>query len=338
MVNRETYAKAGVDIDKKAKAIEALKKELKIEKSSLLDLGHFTGLISFGKDFLTLCTDGVGTKILVAKALGKYDTIGIDCIAMNVNDTICIGARPLAFVDYLSMAQPDEKIASAIGKGLNKGAFDASVEIVGGEIAIMPELINGIDLAGSCLGYVKKNKVITGEKIEEYDTIIGLKSSGIHSNGLTLARKVFEKNNISYKEKIPGLKGTVGEELLIPTKIYVKPLLELIKKFDIHGIANITGGGLRNIIRLNKNFEFIIDEPFEPQKIFDVIMELGKIEQKEMYQTFNMGMGATLIVSRKHADKVLEFLKNKAEAKVVGYVKKGRGVYLKEHRLRYIGY
>src|SRR5512137_2432516 len=209
MPKRMTYAKAGVDIDKKSSSIAALVDHLKYKKKGLgkpIDLpGHFTGLIDFGSFALTLCTDGVGTKLLVADALKKWDTVGIDCIAMNVNDTICVGSEPIAFVDYIAIDRPDEKVTSEVGKGLEAGAKMSNMTIVGGEIAVLPELVKGFDLAGTCLGMVEKSRIITGADISIGDALIGLPSSGIHSNGLTLARRIFEKNGIGFKERVKGL-------------------------------------------------------------------------------------------------------------------------------------
>ena len=226
MPKRMTYAQAGVDIDKKSRSISALVGHLKFKREGLgapIDLpGHFTGLIDFGDYALTLCTDGVGTKLLVADAMRKWDTVGIDCIAMNVNDTICVGSEPIGFVDYIAIDRPDKKVTSEVGKGLERGAEMSNMTIVGGEIAVLPELVKGFDLAGTCLGMVKKNEIITGDAIKPGDALIGLPSSGIHSNGLTLARKIFEKNRIGYREKVKGLNRSVGMELLEPTTIYVR--------------------------------------------------------------------------------------------------------------------
>jgi phosphoribosylformylglycinamidine cyclo-ligase len=315
-----TYAKAGVDIDKKSSSIAALVEQLKFRRSGFgkpIDLpGHFTGLIDFGDIALTLCTDGVGTKLLVADALRKWDTVGIDCIAMNVNDTICVGAEPIAFVDYIAIDKPNESLTAQVGQGLEKGAEMSNMTIVGGEIAVLPELVVGFDLAGTCLGAVEKNKIITGERIKAGDALVGLPSSGIHSNGLTLARKIFENNGIKYRDKVKGLPRSVGLELLEPTTIYVRQVLKLLRKHDVHGMANITGGGLRNLIRLKKGIGFEIDNPMKPQPVFKVMQELGDISDKEMYQIFNMGMGFAMVVPGRIAD---DFVKEAGKgARIVG--------------------
>jgi phosphoribosylformylglycinamidine cyclo-ligase len=340
MPKRMTYAQAGVDIDKKSRSISALVEHLKFKREGLgapIDLpGHFTGLIDFGKYALTLCTDGVGTKLLVADAMRKWDTIGIDCIAMNVNDTICVGSEPIGFVDYIAIDRPDKKVTSEVGKGLERGAEMSNMTIVGGEIAVLPELVKGFDLAGTCLGMVKKDEIITGDAIKPGDALIGLPSSGIHSNGLTLARKIFEENRIGYKEKVNRLRRSVGMELLEPTTIYVRQVLKLIDKFDVKGMANITGGGLRNLIRLKKGIGFEIEDPVRPNPIFNVMQELGNVTDNEMYQTFNMGMGYCMVVPERESSDVVKAAGK--GAKVVGHAVRSNRVTVPGLGLKYSKY
>ena len=335
-----TYAKAGVDIDKKSRSIAALVGHLKYKRKGMgrpVDLpGHFTGLVDFGDMALTLCTDGVGTKLLVADALEKWDTVGIDCIAMNVNDTICVGAEPIAFVDYIAIDKPDERVTSEIGKGLEAGARLSNMTIVGGEIAVLPELVRGFDLAGTCLGMVEKKRIITGDGIRPGDAVVALPASGVHSNGFTLARRVFEQNGIGLKDRVEGLTRPVGLELLTPTTIYVKQVLRILEKHEVRGMANITGGGLRNLIRLKKGVGFEISDPIEPNAIFGVMQELGGVSDQEMYQTFNMGMGYCMIVPE---DEVKGVVKAAGKgAKVVGGTVKGAGVSVPGLGLRYDKY
>ena len=321
MPNEMTYAKAGVDIDKKSDSIAALVEHLAFRRKGLgapLEIGeHFTGLIDFGDMALTLCTDGVGTKLIVANEMRKWDTIGIDCIAMNVNDTICVGAEPVAFVDYIAIDRPNSEITSQVGEGLETGARKANVTIVGGEVAVLPEIVNGFDLAGTCLGAVKKERIVSGEDIRPGDSLIGLASTGIHSNGLTLARKIIEANELAMKDKVGGLPREIGIELLEPTEIYVRQVLELLGDFRITGMANITGGGLRNLLRLKKGIGFEIDEPMPPSPIFDVLQDLGGVLDKEMYQTFNMGMGFSIVAPEDDASGIVGRLGN--GAKVIGH-------------------
>ena len=337
-----TYAESGVDILKEEKAIKGLLSSIKSQRKGFGKPlgGHYAGMIDFGEYALVLCTDGVGSKVKIASEFKKWDTVGIDCIAMNVNDAICVGAEPIAFVDYLAIDEPKPEITKEIGKGLAKGAEQANIWIIGGETASLPEIINGFDLAGTCLAYVEKDKIVTGEKIVSGDSIIGLSSSGLHSNGYTLARKVLENTNLIYHNKFPdgSYKGKIiGEILLTPTQIYVNETLELLKKINVHGIAHITGGGLRNLPRLNKYVKFVIENPFEPQPIFRFLQKNGNIEDKEMYQTFNMGMGLAIIVSEKNVRESMNILDkySKSKVKIVGKIEKGKGVELQKLGLKF---
>jgi len=328
-----TYAESGVDIEKEEQAIKGILSNIKSKRKGVGKPlgGHYAGMIDFGENALVLCTDGVGSKVKIASDIEKWDTIGIDCIAMNVNDAICVGAEPLAFVDYLAIDDPVPKITKEIGKGLEKGAELSNISIIGGETASLPEVINGFDLAGTCLAYVKKSEIITGEKISPGDVIIGLKSSGMHSNGYTLARKVIEKSKLSYNDNFPNdayPNKKIGEILLTPTQIYVKEIVELLKKVKVHGLAHITGGGLRNFSRLNKNAKFIINDPFEAQPLYKFLQEYGNIDDKEMYKTFNMGMGFAVILHEKDVDNTIKIFKkySHVDAKIVGKIEKGNGV------------
>jgi len=342
LLKKLTYAKSGVDIFKEEKAIEGIISNIKFQRKGIGRPlgGHYAGMIEFGEYALVLCTDGVGSKVKIASELGKWDTVGIDCIAMNVNDAICVGAEPVAFVDYLAIDDPKEEITREIGKGLARGAELANISIIGGETASLPEIISGFDLAGTCLAYVKKDEIITGEKITHGDVIIGLSSTGIHSNGYTLVRKVIQENKFSYSDKFPdgSYRGkTIGDVLLTPTQIYVKETIELFKKVKVHGIAHITGGGLRNLPRIKKEVNFFINNPFEPQPIFKFLQDYGNIDNKEMYQTFNMGMGLIVVVSEKDTEKSLNILKkhSKSNVKKVGKIEKGSGVFFKKLGLNY---
>jgi len=225
-------------------------------------------------------------------------------------------------VDYIAIQKPDERVMEEIAVGLEKGCEIANITLVGGETATLPEMINGIDLVGTAIGVVEKDKIITGEKIEIGDVIVAIESSGIHSNGLTLARKVVEKSGLSYEDEFDG--KTIGEELLTPTRIYIE-VLDIVKNYDVHGLAHITGGGMLNLKRL-KNVRFVIDKPLKPQKIFSFIQELGNVDEDEMYRTFNMGMGFMIILPKDEAKKI-------NIGKIVGYVDEGSGVYVKDLRI-----
>jgi len=328
-----TYAKAGVDIDKESLAIKALgeklKKTLDFRKGrageSLLSQGHFASLVSLdGERALALSADGVGTKLLVAQALNRYDTVGMDLIAMNANDVICAGAEPLVLVDYIAMEEPDEEVMAQLGEGLARGAEKAGVAIVGGESATLPEMVRGFDLAGLIVGLVDKKDIISGQNIAPGDIVIGLESSGIHSNGLTLARKLIFSHYQLEDEIFPGRKA--GEELLEPTKIYVREVLDCLGKVEVKGLANITGGGLENLARIT-TYGFEIHSLPEPPEIFTLVQELGKVREREMFRTFNMGIGFCVVVGEEEAGRVIEICRSHGTgATEIGRVVEGGGV------------
>ncbi|ENN96030.1 phosphoribosylaminoimidazole synthetase [Methanocaldococcus villosus KIN24-T80] len=320
-----TYKDAGVDIEFEDKVIKALTSKIKFKRNDFKPVlkYHYAGAVEFGDYYLVLTTDGVGSKMIVAEMANKFDTVAIDMIAMNVNDAICIGAEPIALVDYIACGRITEEIAEQIGEGLNRGAEEANINIIGGETATLPEMVNGIDLAGTVLAIVKKDKIITGEKVKEGDVIIGLRSSGIHSNGLTLARKVlFDIAKLQVFDKLSYGK-TVAEELLTPTRIYVKPVLEMVNSLDIHGLAHITGGTYRKLRRLNSDVVYYINNLPEPQPIFKEIQRLGDIEIGEMFKTFNMGIGFCVITSEDNAKDVIKISKRYGiDAQIIGEVLK----------------
>jgi phosphoribosylformylglycinamidine cyclo-ligase len=281
---------------------------------------------------LALHTDGVGTKVLVAQQMKCFDTIGIDCIAMNVNDIICTGAEPFAFVDYIGLKKVNDELVKKIVKGLIAGAKVAKTAIVGGETAVVPELLAGendemFDLAGTAIGIIPNKRLLLGNDIKIGDIILGLESSGLHSNGYTLARKVLSKYSL---DEIPDfLNQSVGEELLIPTKIYVQPVMELIKdrKVTIHGLAHITGGSFTKLQRLNNKVRYNLSNLSSPFGIFKQIQKDGKIDVKEMYRTFNMGIGFCIILPKANVDKTISIIeKNKMKVYQIGEVdSKGNG-------------
>ena len=315
--------KYGVNV-KKVRGIQAsINKAIFAGQKGAL-VGHYAGIVPFKGEKLAIHTDGVGTKVLVAQAVRKYDTVGIDAIAMNVNDIICIGARPLSGVDYLAVAKEDEYLISEIMKGLVKGAKESNISIVGGETAIMKDVIKGgerpFDLAFTALGVVEK--YTTGAASRPGDVMSGLGSSGIHSNGYTLARKA-----LSMKKW--------GKEMLKPTKIYVRPVMEMLHKSKVHGLAHITGGAFSKLTRLNKKVRFQIDDPMKPQKIFrEIWKSVGS--EKEMYRTFNMGIGMVVVAPAREEKSILSIAKkHRVKAQVIGSIERGKGVYLGKTRLDY---
>jgi len=319
------YSEAGVDIDLEATAIKSLIKNLTYRRKGnytmLGNVGHFAGLIDFGPKVLALTTDGVGTKMLVADKLGDWSTVGIDCIAMNVNDLYVMHMEPVAFVDYIATDKLSVEKMAQIGIGLNEGAKRANIDIVGGETASLKGLVNGLDLAGTCFGIQDKGKIVTGEKIRPGDKIIGVPSTGVHSNGISLARMVVEKY-ADYDEKLSTGK-TLGRELLTPTRIYHESLA-VAGSCTVHGMCHITGGGLLNFLRLS-SYGFRFDAPLRPPAIFSWIQETGKISDVEMYRTFNMGMGYAYVVPPVSVDEVTKMVPG---AQVVGEVTEKPGAWL----------
>ena len=292
--------------------------------------GHYAGLVKLGHETIALHADGVGTKVIVAQMMNKFSTIGIDCIAMNVNDVICVGAQPSAFVDYIALRHTNESLLREIAQGLVKGAQQSKMAIVGGETAILHDIITGeggnaFDLAGMVMGIVM-DKPILGRMIKPGDIILGVESSGLHSNGYTLARKVL-LSKYSVDDHADHLAQTVGEELLMPTRIYVSPVIEILKKkIRLHGLANITGGGFTKLPRLSLRVRYVFDNLPTPLGIFQQIQADGNIENKEMYRTFNMGVGFCLVAPRASADDIISiFKKYKMHCGVVGRIEKGRG-------------
>ena len=315
-----TYAESGVDIRKEEETIKALTGKLSYIREGLgaplTGIGHYAGLLDFGEYALGLATDGVGSKVLIANEMRRWNTVGIDCIAMNVNDLLAIGAEPMAFVDYLALEKHDEAFAEQIGEGLLKGAEISRMSIVGGETATLPDIIKGFDLAGTCLGMVKKGEIVTGEKVQVGDVIVGVPSNGVHSNGYTLVRKIIEESEYSYQDPCPyDASKTIGEDLLIPTRIYIE-VLDALKECEVHGLAHITGSGLLKLKRVTKlGFDFY--DPLEPQEVFKFLQKEGGVEDLEMYKTFNMGMGFLLILPEKDAARAAEITGGKIVGKIV---------------------
>jgi phosphoribosylformylglycinamidine cyclo-ligase len=298
----------------------------------LSGFGHYAALIEIGSRIMALHSDGVGSKILIAHLMKKYDTIGIDCIAMNVNDIICVGAMPIGFLDYIALSSPDPNLVKEVFRGLSKAAKQCGMAIIGGETAIVPDLLHKIDstsfdLVGTVFGIVNKKSLVLGEKIKEGDVILGVESSGLHSNGYSLARKVL-LSKYKMNESAQFIKDSVGEELLRPTRIYVKPINELLNtaRISVHGLAHITGGSFTKLSRLSKKVNYKLDNLPEPKGVFRLIMEDGHIQPREMYSTFNMGIGFCIILSKSSVNnaKVI-FKRNKMKCTQIGLIEKGSG-------------
>ncbi len=335
--SRMTYAKAGVDSRHVREAHKVLARRLESTFQTrrgrvgwpLFPIGHYAGLVDLGGGrVLSLHTDSVGTKVLVAQMMRKYDTVGIDCVAMCANDLICTGAEPISFLDYMAMSKPDRAVVEEVAVGLVRGAKEAGMAIVGGETAIVPELLaedGGFDLTGFAAGVCKKRELILGDRVVEGDCLVGVASSGIHSNGLSLARKVLLKK-YDLTDTPGDLGRSLGMELLEPTRIYVKPVRELLKRTGIHGLAHITGGGaflkLERVLRSGRLGTDLSDLP-EPPEIFRLIQKTGRVSDREMYRTFNMGIGFVVVCPDSQSSRVIRvFGKYGQKALRIGRVEK----------------
>lgn len=306
-----TYRDAGVDIDKANVFVEAIQKDIKttLTSSVLRRKGSFGGLYSlaskkYQKPVLVSSTDGVGTKLLIAQSLGIHQTVGIDLVAMNVNDILCVGAQPLFFLDYIACGKLDPKVLKSVMKGIVEGCRQAGCSLIGGETAEMPDMYkpSEYDLAGFTVGVIEEKRIVDGSKINAGDVVIGLPSSGFHSNGYSLVRKVFSKSELK----------TMAREILAPTKIYVREVHKVLQSFDVHGMAHITGGAyyekLTKILPAGLCFN-IYRGSWPVPKIFHILQKKGKIDESEMYKTFNMGIGFALVVSAKDQERLRRLLK-----------------------------
>lgn len=337
------YKASGVDVDAANKEVDLLKDIVKktYSKGVLSELGGFSGIFEldineYKNPVLVSGTDGVGTKLKLAFMMDKHDTVGIDCVAMCANDILCQGAKPLFFLDYIATGKLIPEKMAQIVSGVAKGCLESECALIGGETAEMPGFYsNGeYDIAGFCVGVVDKQKIITGENIKPGDIILGLPSSGVHSNGFSLIRKLFFKDN-KYKvdDYIEEFGKTLGEELLTPTRIYVKEVLDLLKNYEIKAMSHITGGGFyENIPRmLNDGLRAVINmSEFSTPAVFQYIQKLGEIEIKEMYRTFNMGIGLVMVLDQEIANNIISQYESRSEKiYIVGEIIEGeRGIDL----------
>jgi phosphoribosylformylglycinamidine cyclo-ligase len=320
----DAYAAAGVDTRRADEAVGALVGvlrtiELSRPSASVIPSGHYASVLRVAPNLgIALTTDGVGSKLVVAEQADRLETVGIDCIAMNVNDVVCVGAEPIAMVDYLAVEQADARALERIAIGLKAGAEQAGIEIPGGELAVLPELIrghpspHGFDLCGTAIGTVKLDAIVTGEAIRPGDALVGLPSSGLHSNGYTLARRIlFEEAGLGLGDTPPELTGrTVADALLEPTVIYVRAIVKLLGSgVPVRGLAHITGGGLLNLLRLGgQRVGFAIEQPLPAPGVCELIARLGRIPPAEMWEVFNMGCGFVVVVPQERAGDAADLL------------------------------
>ena len=312
MSSSDAYAKAGVDQGAADSAVAGLVRALGSiqlgRPSAQVPLpGHYASVIKIDeRTGIALSTDGVGTKLMIAEELGRFDTIGIDCVAMNVNDVICVGAEPLAMLDYIAIEKADPRVCEAIGVGLARGAEKAGIEIPGGELAQLGQLVRGVDVSGACFGTVALDAIVDGSAVEPGDVVIGLPSTGLHSNGYTLARSAL--SGIPLDDERLG--RPLGEALLEPTEIYVKPVVELLRsEAEVRGLAHVTSGGTGNLLRLAADVGYEIDDPLPVPPIFELIRERGDVSEEEMREVFNMGCGFCVVVPAADEAAALELLR-----------------------------
>src|SRR5688572_19331235 len=323
------YAESGVDTAQSDAAVQALVSVLGTidtgrESRAVMRSGHYANVLRLDETTgIALSTDGVGSKVIVAEQLGRFDTVGIDCIAMNVNDLVCVGAEPIALLDYIAVEQADAEMLRQIAEGLKAGAEQAGIEIPGGELAQLPEVIRGhpsprgFDLVGACVGLVKLDEIVTGDRIAPGDAVVGVPSSGLHSNGYTLARGALTDLDEAYGD------GTIGDALIEPTRIYVREVLELLRSdVDVRGLAHITGDGFLNLGRLEAQVGYRITDPLPPQPIFELIADRSGTPPEEMYEVFNMGCGLCCVVPQEDAARAAATL----DGKVIGEVTARAGV------------
>jgi len=307
----------------------------------VLPIGYFANVIELDGAGIALCTDGVGSKTIIATMMQKYDTIGIDCIAMNVNDMICVGATPLSLVDYIAIERADASMLDAIGAGLCAGAKMANISISGGETAQLKDIVKGFDLVGMAVGRVDVDKVIYGKEVAEGDVVIGVRSNGVHSNGLSLARKAFFENH-SYRvdHKFDELDVTLGEELLRPTDIYVPEAMEILRRVKgVKALINVTSDGLLNLARVEAQVGFEIDRLFEPNPIFPLIQRHADVADYEMFEVFNMGTGFCYVVDPKDEALTISILKRHSrEAQRIGYAVSDPKRHVRIHERNLLGY
>ena len=277
-----------------------------------LDIGYFANVIPVAPNLgIAISTDGVGTKLLVAQAAARYDTVGIDCVAMNVNDVLCVGARPVALVDYIAVEEADAELLGPLGQGIARGCELAGVSCPGGELAQVREMIRGVrpgrafDLVGTAIGTIGLDRMVTGDAVRAGDVLLGVESTGLHSNGFTLARRaLLERGGLALDGHVSELGGTLAEELLRPTQIYVRPVLGVLDAgLPVHALAHITGDGLFNLVRTARPVGFDVEHWPAPPPIFDLVQRLGDVTDEEMFRAFNMGIGFCLVVASDSADR-----------------------------------
>lgn len=341
-----TYQRSGVDRGTVADGLAALLSSVRYRAPPgsgrvVRVPGHYAGMIRLGRETVAITTDTVGTKGLLAEQVGSWEGVGEDIVGVNVNDLAAVGARPCGLVDCLSLPVPTPEVMAAIGRGLDRGLAKAQCPLLGGETAVVPELVRGVDLGGTAIGFFPRGRApVTGARIRAGDTILGIPSNGFHANGYTLVRRLLRERAIALDRPRDGSDTPLGLELLEPTRIYVRPVEAIAGLAAVHGLAHISGGGVRNLVRLHPKVRFVLDDWPSPEGLFEWVRRAGDIDLAELYQTFNVGIGFVVVVATPRVADVRRRLARAGarDAVVVGRVAKGSGVELPAHGLRFEGY
>jgi phosphoribosylformylglycinamidine cyclo-ligase len=341
-----TYAASGVPRPEIARAVAALLRAARYRAPassgrSIPAPGHYAGLLRLGAETLAVTTDTVGTKVLLAERLGRWEEVGEDAVAINVNDLAAVGARPAGLVDTILCERPDPSTFVAVGRGLARGLARAHCSLLGGETAVVREIVRGVDLGATAIGFFPRGRSpILGERIAPGDRILGIPSSGFHANGFTLLRRIVREARVDLAVPRPGGRTPVGRELLLPTRTYTDVAESLGARSYTHGLAHLSGGGVRNLPRIGPRVRFVLDAWGTPPSLARWLQQLGGVSDREMFQTFNMGYGFAAVVAATRVEVALRALREAgfADARPIGIVEPGRGVTLPEFGLRYEGY
>jgi phosphoribosylformylglycinamidine cyclo-ligase len=303
--------------------------------------GHYAGLLRIGHETIAITTDTVGTKVLLAEEMGRWEEVGEDVVGVNVNDLASMGARTAGLVDVIVCARPDSAAFRGIGRGLLRGLRRAECSLLGGETAIVPSIVRGIDLGGTAFGFYPEGRSpVTGSAIRPGDVILGIPSEGVHANGFTLIRRLLRRRSVDLRRPRPGGKTAIGRELLRPTRIYTRATDAVADDRGLHGLAHLSGGGVRNLVRLRRDVRYVLDAWPDPPDLFRWVQQLGEVADREMFQTFNMGIGFAVVAARHRASDLLHLLGSAGagDTQVIGHVERGHGVELPTLGLRYEGY
>ncbi|MGA9839219.1 MAG: phosphoribosylformylglycinamidine cyclo-ligase [Thermoplasmata archaeon] len=341
-----TYAQSGVDRSAVTAALAELLSAVRFRPPPghgrpVEGPGHYAGMIRIGRETIAVTTDTVGTKVLLAREMGRWEEVGEDMVGVNVNDLASVGARPAGLVDTILCARPDPATFRAIGRGLDRGLRAAGCSLLGGETAMVPSIVEGIDLGATALGFFPRGRApVTGRGIRPKDVLLGVPSSGLHANGFTLVRKLVQEASVNLSAPRRGSRSPLGVELLSPTRIYSGVADTIADRPEVHGLAHLSGGGVRNLLRLHPRVAFVLDRWPAPPPLFEWVQRLGGISDEEMYQTFNMGIGFVLVVApHRLADTRRRLARaGAADTRVIGRVEPGTGVTVPQLGLRYAEY